>query len=938
MTKATLLLLFLWVLNPVLAQESQEEQNPQDTTASDKLSLQRWTTHRLESSDIMRLPFRGLDNYFTLVPGAVQVNGDLHIRGSRPYETGYLLDGFNVANPFFGSNGIFLIPEATEAIEVHTGAFGAELGSATGGIVAAAMRTGGERLEFSADIRTDDVVRPGSRFLNTTPFGYKNFVGTVGGPLPALDGMEIRFFLAGEHTFYRNRQAMFLEPFRYDSLTDDGFYRSTNLGLELPSSVEFNRDWIPDNWLKRTSLQGNASLEYEGIRLKLLGSYNEQENLEGREWPFVLTDYFNQNRSMLRRETTKFGAAEIGYKFSPLVSAKASVYFYDRYERTFDRDFKHNWFIYADSAENARFYDTSQWLNRYTKPDIYSTIYAFHFTAPNTPNNTYSKNRQSNVGVSLDLHVDPTPELALNVGMKFDSWKMRQFEVNNISNLRTFLDNNYDGIENATFASDYERRIRYMNQGMISNYGYTYTGTETDGYQVDGAPAGAVLDRPYKPIFSSVYATARLKAADVNLEAGLRYEYFEPNFRKLDPTLNPAAGHFDGGYDWSAYNNPDYNVALGIIDESHIQETEPVAVFLPRLGVQFIASDNTSFFAGYGRYAHMPPFELLYLSSYRFSRAIAPDERSSYGGKVSFAVRPELSTHFEFGVIHNVSPNLTVSATLFRNTLVGQIQLDQMFDGAGEPMFTLYRNNGQGVSKGIELGINLARTRGFEFSARYALSSSQGFTSHPESNARQVTDDPLPVDPLAMYPYDYDQAHRISGVASYRIDDENNLVFDGWEITGVLTFNSGHPFTREEEVKNVNPYGAWDVGVKSIRDVRFVAAVEPPNQSSTPTYFNVDLRVSKRMKIAPLAVTIFVNVLNLLNTKNAINVYPTTGTPNDDSWFSSPYENRDFSGIPNYESFYRDINLRNRWAYSLFSGNDMYGAPRQIQFGMKVEM
>jgi len=930
MIKATLLLLFLLLMNPLLSQESRSEQEAPDSTVTGKPFLQRWTMHRFSFADILHLPFRGLESYFPLVPGAVQVNNELHIRGSRPYETGYLLDGFNIANPFFGSSGLTLIPEAIEAIEAHTGAFGASLGSATGGIVATTMRTGGERLEFSADIRTDDVVRPGSRFLNTTPLGYKNFVGTIGGPLPALEGMDIRFFLAGEHTFYRNRQAIFLEPFRYDGLTDDGYYRSYNLGKLLPSSVEFGRDWLPDNWLKRTTLQGNASLEYEGIRLKLLGSYNEQENLEGREWPFALTNYFNQNRSMFTRATTKFGAAEIGYKFSPLVSARLGVYFYDRYERTFDRNFKHNWFVYADSAENARFYDTSEWLNRYSGPDRYSTIYAFHFTAPNTPNNTYSKNRQTNVGVSLDLYVDPTPELTLIVGMKFDSWKMRQFEVRDISNLRKFLDNNYDGIQNATFASEYERRVRYLQRGLIESYGYTFEGTETDGYQMDGAPPGAILDKPYKPLFGSMYATARLRDSDLTLEAGVRYEYFQPNFKQLERVFYS---------DLSNYFSPGgYNVSLGIIDESEIGETEGRELFLPHINMQFVLNQKTTLFAGYGRYAQLPRLDLLYISSLAFSRGITPEERSPFSGKLAFEVRPEESTHFEFGLRHCLVSGILVSASVYRKSLTGQVQIDQMQNSVGDPIFTLFRNNGQGVSKGIELSVELMRVGGLAARAQYTIAASSGFTSHPLSNERQVSDDPLPVNARAMYPYDYDQSHRGSVSASYRIEDRSDPVVDGFDVTGVLTFNSGHPFTREEEVKNVNPYGAWDVGVKSIRDVRFVAAVEPPNQSSTPTYFNVDLRVSKRMKIAPLAVTIFVNVLNLLNTKNAINVYPTTGTPNDDSWFSSPYENRDFSGIPNYESFYRDINLRNRWAYSLFSGNDMYSAPRQIQFGVNVEM
>ncbi|MGQ4272370.1 hypothetical protein, partial [Nocardiopsis changdeensis] len=71
------------------------------------------------------------------------------------------------------------------------------------------------------DILTDDFAGPGQSFLGTTATGYRNIVGTVGGPLPYLE--DVRFFLAVQHNYVRNRQQMFLEPFRFEGLVSDGF-------------------------------------------------------------------------------------------------------------------------------------------------------------------------------------------------------------------------------------------------------------------------------------------------------------------------------------------------------------------------------------------------------------------------------------------------------------------------------------------------------------------------------------------------------------------------------------------------------------------------------------------------------------------------------------------------------------------------------------------
>lgn len=86
---------------------------------------------------------------------------------------------------------------------------------------------------------------------------------------------------------------------------------------------------------------------------------------------------------------------------------------------------------------------------------------------------------------------------------------------------------------------------------------------------------------------------------------------------------------------------------------------------------------------------------------------------------------------------------------------------------------------------------------------------------------------------------------------------------------------------------------------------------------------------------------IYANVLNLLNTKEILNVYPDTGVPTDDGWLKTPSATQ-YKAIPNYTAFYNALNLQNRWGIMTYGANvgmgDTYGTPRQIRVGVRMEL
>jgi hypothetical protein len=258
-------------------------------------------------------------------------------------------------------------------------------------------------------------------------------------------------------------------------------------------------------------------------------------------------------------------------------------------------------------------------------------------------------------------------------------------------------------------------------------------------------------------------------------------------------------------------------------------------------------------------------------------------------------------------------------------------------DANGNAIYTAYLNQDFGTIKGVELTLELRRTARLAAQVRYTLSDARGTGSNPtssfasiESGFGRATDF---VNPLTQ-----NQVHRGSALLDYRWGlDEGGSILSGLGASILLTFNSGHSYTRIKPPTSLGQANSWNVGVYPLTDPRFSVPDEPINASTTPWYFNMDLNLSKEFAVSALNLTVYVNILNVMNTQQTLNVYPNTGTPQDDGWLTSPLS-AGFTSIPNYIDFYRAINLQNQWAYGTTTGLAIYGTPRQIRLGIKAEL
>ncbi|CAN5765946.1 hypothetical protein BH23GEM9_BH23GEM9_35680 [soil metagenome] len=146
------------------------------------------TTHDIiVSRELRALPVDRLQQVIELTPG---VSGG-HFRGGRVGQEVHVVDGIELKNQFEAArdgSGLELSPSSLEEVEVITGGFGAQYGSALSGVVSYVTRRGNpERWESRASLLTDQWA-PAGQFR-----GFSAVSLSAGGPLSFLGGGTTMF-------------------------------------------------------------------------------------------------------------------------------------------------------------------------------------------------------------------------------------------------------------------------------------------------------------------------------------------------------------------------------------------------------------------------------------------------------------------------------------------------------------------------------------------------------------------------------------------------------------------------------------------------------------------------------------------------------------------------------------------------------------------------
>lgn len=857
--------------------------------------------------DIQNLPVRGFNAVLNLTPGVSVVNGAYSIRGGRSDEIGYYIEGVSVRNPRGGGRAVSISQDAIEEMQVQAGGYTAEFGGANSGIVRTTLRSGGPQLKASIEYITDNVgfqsaksAFDGKKRLGTYWWGYDETSFSLSGP---LFSPNVKFFTNINYQF--NRSAQHIDQ----PAVDFGYIWNEKTPANVRDTVNFifNNGARPKDAKNYWTFTGTLNLDLKPILFRLSGSYFVDDNDLNAVGPFnVLNDRpgERQNRNgSFNLKMTHVLSDKLFYE----VSAGYVISTYQQW----DKWLTDNIWAYGDSIPNAAagFVWTRSaqdnklgQVGRFTTPRALQ-VYDWTFNRTGAPNVGFQKNDTRSLNLTGALTWTPNKIHNIKIGGDYTSWLFRNYIPNpKPQQLYNALN---DPLNTKT---EDELKVKILKNNGSTTYGYDYFGAEYDGDDIFLAPK--------KPVFASAYLTDKIEYEDIILNLGLRYEYYDiDNYEMKDPS------------------RPDLSIVksdVTMIREGWVAVPSFSAVS-PRIGISFPVTNKTFFHAQYGKFVQQPDLNQSYAGYDSYAQQVVGG--LFYQGMVGMGLRPTRTTQYEIGFTQEVADFLSFDVTAYYRDIKDLVQMTRVDVDiiSGYSGYYTRENVDFATTKGVELSLNMRRYERLQVNANASFQDAKGTGSSPNSS-RGIVGAPVvagqPYNPKNIAPLTFERPFMSNINIDYRFGDNDGPgILHNFGVNLLIVYQAGRPFTRG--LGNPSSVGTT---VDGSGDARFREPVEPLGSSSTPSYFNVDLRVDKSFTIIDrLRANIYVSVLNLLNAKNVNNVYLLTGSATDDGYLSNPltYQEQLNSQGQTYLDLWQLLNVQR-------NGN-LFGGMREVRLGIRLE-
>jgi len=413
---------------------------------------------------------------------------------------------------------------------------------------------------------------------------------------------------------------------------------------------------------------------------------------------------------------------------------------------------------------------------------------------------------------------------------------------------------------------------------------------------------------------------------------GYRYEdvwYNSEGTEISDPTV------LEGSSGIAPYLvDPDDNV----LSSKAFKDFEPQITYMPRISFSFPISDEALFFAHYDVLAKRPttgarlnPTSYYYIQSLGQSTLSNPD------------LKPEKTVDYELGFQQKLNNSSSLKFSAYYRQMKDMVQAFRYTD-AYPVSYISWNNIDFGTVKGMTISYDLRRSNNVWVKASYTMQFADGTGSSATSGLNLVTSGQPNL--RTLNPYSYDQRHQLKTTIDFHFDEgkKYNGPVINRKIKGTnkvktiallenagfnITFNggSGTPYSRQSNVTSAILGGGSSLLQGSI------------NGSRLPWQFRIDARVDKNFSIkwgkekgknkSVTFVNIYLQVLNLLNSKNVMGVYRYTGNPDDDGYLASAeYQNQIESN--NDPQAFRDL-------YEIrINSPGNYSLPRRIRLGISL--
>ena len=545
---------------------------------------------------------------------------------------------------------------------------------------------------------------------------------------------------------------------------------------------------------------------------------------------------------------------------------------------------------------------------------------------------------------------------------------------------------NVDGLTPDQLSLDLFSARELNDQGLVRYFGHDYLGNQFDGSfqdfftarDADGVRTFPVA--PNRPVYTALYLQDKFTFRDIIFRLGVRVDAYDANTQVLkDPySLYDIMGaeeyhdNFGGSrpesidFDYKVYldetgssvvayrdgdqwyrgngnpvNSPTEIFAGGLVfpkyQDERVEENnnfikspdyDPSVSFedyetqiniMPRLAFSFPISQNANFFAHYDILVQRPPSNTLAtaLNYFYFTD-------NAGGLQNNPNLRPERTINYEIGFQQKLTESSKLKIASYYRELRDMIQRRTFFPVPIVNQYETYDNIDFGTVYGFSFEYELRRTGNMTLTTNYTLQFADGTGSNANSQRGLTSRGNL----RTLFPLNFDERHRINFVMDYRYGSgrfytgprlfgTDILSNFGVNLQGVAV--SGRPYTAQLTPQELG--GSQTAGAI--------------NGARKPWNFTLNLRVDKSFQLTQgLNMNVYCRVSNLLDRRNVINVYPVTGSPQDDGFIASSNGRDKLQQIRNSVQSVDSYLASFQWA---LINPDFYSLPRRIFLGAVLD-
>ncbi len=852
------------------------------TTTSQILSNQSYyyeNPYILYDFQIEKFPIRGLDTYLSLVPGIIFQDGIMYIRGGINNTIQFLLNDADITSPYNYAREVYIIPEAIQTLKLNTINNINNHNGTLADYVCTKLKRGDNYYRFSVNSQTDKFTSEGRQFLDT--YSYRDHYITLLTSGPIIKD-KAHFFIALENEDIGDTQKRFSKGYEFNNLVDiNPANPDVQVGTpDMVDKMKYPDGFTPKNSSNRWAINAAINAMFKPFDTEIIAAFDWQKlYADDRPMLNILNDRFQY----LQRYTF-FINGSLKHQLTENQSYDLSLGYIQSQKEIKDDYFGSNWQSWTDSAKIAEHTHGDVIYRDAWRPQYNYLFNGFSFSRNGTLLNDYSIFKHNNWQVSGHYKNIVIHNNIFGTGFSYKSHIFREYSIDPF--IMAHTDPDYRSSVGNHLAGEYFPSLEdinpiYFNRYLGTVYGYDRFGEEDDNGLSDR------ITEAWQPSKLTIYIHDQFKFKRLTLHAGLSYVHDRSGLNLLrDP------------------ENPIIDQETGQIIASEWKEKDSDSDFNPWFGLNLNIYFNHNVFFNYNKINMNQYGNNAYLSQ---RQVIAGGYY--YLSNLNIGFNEHTITNYEFGYSGNLLNSFALSYSLYTKKIKSKWIVEQESN-------RIIPDDGR-MAMGTDFVVSTKRFHKLTgiFSYSYLYTEDEGA------------------------PFFYQHKHSGFMDLDYRFGmGDGGPLLSQLGANLLLLFHSGHPFTKAAYVGGLtDPYNA---GVDYMIDTRTRTVTGSYNSSTTPWNYRFDLSVDKTVNlISDIKFKFYMHIINLLNTKNVINVYELTGQAADDGFISDPEKYGPYYnayGGQQYLNMYKAINIANGQAYWDILGKQLYSHPRQILVGVQI--